>query len=44
MASNTLAPIMYDGSTNPVSFVEHFRLQALFQGWDSAYIITIISQ
>ena len=40
MASNTLAPIMYDGSTNPASFVEHFRLQALFQGWDSAAQLT----
>ena len=37
MASNMqLTPIMYDGSTDPVSFVEHFRLQALFMGWDVA--------
>jgi hypothetical protein len=32
--ANNLAPMMYDGSTNPNTFVEHFLLQALFQGWD----------
>jgi hypothetical protein len=32
--ANNLAPMMYDGSTNPNTFVEHFQLQALFQGWD----------
>ena len=31
-----LTPIMYDWGTDPVSFVEHFRLQALFMGWDVA--------
>ena len=32
--ANNLAPMMYDGSTNSNTFVEHFQLQALFQGWD----------
>ena len=33
--ASALAPIMYDGSTNPTTFVEHFRLQARFQDWDN---------
>ena len=36
MAANNLAPMMYDGSTNPNTFVRHFKLQALFQAWDDA--------
>ena len=40
MASNTLAPMMYDGSTNPATFLDHFRLQSLFQDWDEAKQLT----
>ncbi len=32
--ANNLAPMMSDGSTNPNTFLEHFLLPALFQGWD----------
>jgi hypothetical protein len=40
MATNTITPMMYDGTSNPATFVEHFRLQALFQDWDEAKQLT----
>ena len=37
---NNMQFVMYDGSSSPVTFVEHFRLQALFHDWDEAKQLT----
>ena len=36
------APTMYDGITNPVTFAEYFRLQAIYQDWDNDKCCAVI--
>ncbi len=37
---STLSAVIYDGNSNPETFVQKFKLQALFHDWDAAKQLT----
>ena len=36
ISKNTILELIYDGTTDPKSFIQQYKIQALFQSWDSA--------
>ena len=37
---STLSAVIYDGNSNPATFVQQFKYQALFHDWDAAKQLT----